>query len=154
MPQSKSRKDELKEILAEKNISVNVVASLSGRSRQTVRGQFNSKTRLSEEDYNFYKKIIDSIDTENYYEKYIRGDVSPKKEVLETRCENKIRIREFMASNNIRNLTAARICNITLQHFIALINLSNHHKLSDTKTNDILSKLEKYVKNKEKDKSI
>ncbi len=148
MPQSKTRKDQLKQLLKQKNISVSVLALQSGQSRSSLKSLFISSTTISEESFQFYKKIIDSIDTVNYYEKYIRGDVAVKREFPHGICLNKKRVHDFINNHNIKKSVAAKICNRTPTHFGTLINLSTQTRLSDKLANELISQLDNYVKQK------
>ncbi|WKZ71106.1 MAG: hypothetical protein QY331_07555 [Melioribacteraceae bacterium] len=151
MKNSKSYQQQLLDILKEKNISLNVVANLAGKSRQSVRGMFNTNlSNMREDTFLFYKNIIDSVDTDNYYEKYVRGPVSVKKIPQKGTCKNKILINQFLTTHGINKAFAARICNLTPSYFNAKTSLSNHYKLDDKKATEIISKLEEYVNSEDK----
>lgn len=146
MTDSLSRKDQLKQLLKEKNISIAVLALQAGKSRSSLNSLLKSSHMMSEESFQFYKKIVDSIDTENYYEKYVRGKVFPKKEAINPDNDNKQKIRDFLKSHDIRIRLAANICNRTNASFLSLINRSASQKISDGLYEEIISKLEAYVR--------
>lgn len=149
MTESLSRKDQLKQLLKQKNISVSVLALQSGKSRSSLQSLFKSSHNMSEESFQFYKKLIDSIDTENYYEKYVRGAELPKRELIVLENDNKQKIRDFLKTYNIRIPQAATICNRTHSGFTSLINRSPTQNISDDLYEEIISKLEAYVRSRD-----
>ncbi|WKZ71107.1 MAG: hypothetical protein QY331_07560 [Melioribacteraceae bacterium] len=152
MTKSPSRKEQIRNLLKQKNISIAVLAMHIGKSRGSLNSVLKSPHSLSEEDFKYYKKSIESIDTENYYEKYVRGAELPKKELIPSENDHKQKIRDFLNEHNIKAPFAALICGRTRASFSSLINRSSIQRISDDLYMEIISKLEEYVKNRDANK--
>lgn len=150
MTKSPSRKEQIRKLLKQKNISIAALGLHIGKSRGSLNSMLKSPHNMSEEDFKYYKKSIESIDTDNYYEKYVRGEVLPKKNIIVPKDDKKKKIRDFLKEHNIKAPFAAIICGRTRASFSSLINRSSIQRISDDLYFDIISKLEEYVKNRDK----
>ncbi|MCF8355594.1 MAG: hypothetical protein K9H48_14170 [Melioribacteraceae bacterium] len=139
---------EIRELVKKHNISAGLLSVVSGLKRtrvvQVLKGNHHT---VAEDTYKILKATINTIiSEENVYDKYIRGDVIPKKEPPNN--PNLTEIRQYLRQHKISRRKAALICGYNPYSFAGYFTVTKKYDISESKKNEIMDKLKEYVDSK------